>query len=187
VEHGEVYCSPCSMRQAVYDATTWTRFYNVYRFEPLHNFCLGTFRTLLLALSTTLKRDMRESVALLDSRRRNRKVKSVRTEIIRRCNSALAAMNSDSWCVGLNFGFTKRGSTETVSGLFKAKGIATMPEARELGAVAQVTPFVFALVDRLCGAAATAPFTRVAVLYQEMVALETSRFGQPGFTRAALI
>jgi hypothetical protein len=62
-----------------------------------------------------------------------------------------------------------------------------MLDARELAAVAQLTPFVFAPVNRLCGAAVKAPCTRVAVLYQDMVALATSRFGEPGFTATALI
>jgi hypothetical protein len=150
------------------------------------SFTLGTFRTLLLALSKMLKSDTLETAAFLDSRRRNRKLKSVRSEILRRCNGGLRVLNSDSPCVGLNFDFRKKESTETVSGLFTAKGIAPMLEARELGAVALVTPFVFALVDRLCGETATAPCTRVAVLYQDMVAFATSRFGQPGFTRSAL-
>jgi hypothetical protein len=97
--------------------------YNVYRFESLRNFYLGTFRTLLLALSSMLKSDRMETAAFLDSRRRYRKLKSARTEVLRRCNSALAAMDSDSPCVGLNFDFTKKGSTETVSGLFTAKGL----------------------------------------------------------------
>jgi hypothetical protein len=108
---------------------------NVYRFEPLHNFYLGTFRTLLLSLSTMPKSDTLETAAFLNSRCRNRKLKYVRTEILRMCNSALTAMNSGSPCVGLNFDFTQKGSTETVYGLFTAKGIASTLEARELGAV----------------------------------------------------
>jgi hypothetical protein len=171
----------------MYDANPGLDLYNVYRFESLHNFYLGTFRTLLLALSSILKSDRMETAAFLDSRRRYRTPKSARTEILRRCNSALAAIDSDSPCVGLNFDFTKKGSTDTVSGLFTAKGIAPMLDARELAAVAQMIPFVFALVGPLCGAAGTAPCTGVAVLYKDTVALATSRFGEPGFTDTALM
>jgi hypothetical protein len=61
-----------------------------------------------------------------------------------------------------------------------------MLEAKDLAGVDQVMPFVFALLDRLCGTTAAAPNTTVCVLHQDMIATATSRFSDPGFTIAEL-
>jgi hypothetical protein len=60
--------------------------------------------------------------------------------------------------------------------LFTATGIAAMLEAKDLAGVDQVKPFVFALLERLCGTTAAGPNMTVYVLYQDMVATATSRF-----------
>jgi hypothetical protein len=91
----------------------------------------------------------------------------------------LRRVNTDSPCVGLNFDFFKAGTNEFLSGLFTATGIAAMLEAKGLAGVGQVMPFVFALLDRLCGTTAAAPRMTVCVLYQDVVATATSRLSEP--------
>jgi hypothetical protein len=70
--------------------------------------------------------------------------------------------------------------------LFTATGISAMLEAKDLAGVDQVMPFVFVLLDRLCGTTAAAPNMTVCVLYQDMAATATSRLSEPGFTIAEL-
>jgi Plavaka transposase len=156
------------------------------RFETLHNFYLGLSRSLKVAVSEMLKEDSLLTTELLNAKGSARKLKSARVDILKKCSAFLRRVNTDSPCVGLNFDFSKAGTNEVLSGLFTATGIAARLEAKDLAGVDQVMPFVFVILDRLCGATAAAPNTTVCVLYQEMVATATSRFSEPGFTIAEL-
>jgi Plavaka transposase len=156
------------------------------RFETLHNFFLGLSRSLKVSASEMLKDSSLLTTKLLNAKGSARKLKSARVDILKKCNAFLRRVNTDSPCVGLNFDFSKAGTNEVLSGLFTATGIAAMLEAKDLAGVDQVMPFVFALLDRLCGTTAATPRTTVCVLYQDMVATATSRFSEPGFTIAEL-
>jgi hypothetical protein len=153
------------------------------RFETLHNFYLGLSRSLKVSVSEMLKDATLLTTELLNAKGSARKLKSARVDILKKCNAFKAGQYSP--CVGLNFDFSKAGTNEVLSGLLTATGIAAMLEAKDLAGVDQVMPFVFALLDRLCGTTAAAPNTTLCI-YQDMVATATSRFSEPGLTIAEL-
>jgi hypothetical protein len=157
------------------------------RFETLHNFFLGLSRSLKVSASEMLKDPSLLTTGLLNAKGSARKLKSARVDILKKCNAFFRRVNTDSPCAGLNFDFSKAGTNEFPSGLFTSNGIAAMHEAKDLAGVDQGMPFVFALLDRLCGTTAAAPRTAVCILYQDMVATATSRFSEPGFTIAELL
>ena len=75
--------------------------------------------------------------------------------------------------LGLDLDFGSADGRAGLNGVFEEDGIVGMLEARDFRNIDQVSPFIGAILDRLCGETMSAPCTTVFTLFVDMVQFVT--------------
>ena len=141
------------------------RYYtDIYTFDWLHNVFLGT--------SPLLKKNL---IFYLDSDRpisvnnRVRKLASIRTAVLRGCNSVLRYFQTHSVMPGTRIDFSKSYCSSSLNGLYPSTGLRGMLEGKDFKALDTVFPFIFAYVDTWLGQHSEAPLTSIHSRYTSLV------------------
>ena len=124
--------------------------YSTFTFEPLHNLHLGISKLLKTCMVQMLNSNSMFTNPN-DNRRGQKRYSSMKTAILRGCNSLLAAIQNQYPLSGVNVDFSKKEASTSLNGLFTADGLKGMLEAKEYRAIDYVFPFVAAFVDRALG------------------------------------
>ena len=139
-------------------------FYDIYTFEALHDLYLGT--------STSIKRNVffyLISDRIIPINNRMRKMSSLRSSILRGCNTILRFFQSHSFMPGTRIDFSKKDCSSQLNGIYTSTGLRGMLEGKDYKALDTVFPFVFAYVDIWLQQETEASLTSVHVNYTDLV------------------
>ena len=162
--------------------------YRIMRVDVMHTLPLGLQKEMLNLASKRLKSEHLHTTAFRTQTGKVKMFKTVRRTILSAANNHLRRIEEEAPSVGLHVDFARGKAVTATDGLFAENGIASMLEAKDLKNVAQVMPFLGAVMDRLCGAERNGfPVTYVFVRYVELEqAIMRRGTDEKGFTEDAL-
>lgn len=142
--------------------------YSILTYEPLHNLFLGLSRLLKFCLILYL------SSKLLSTKQSGRGKKprvfnSIKTAVLRGCNTVLAEFQKYYVPPGLRVDFSKHEGSSQLNGIFVQDGLRGMLEGKDYRTLDCFFPFIFAYVDSWLGYSEEAPLTKIHVLYTDLV------------------
>lgn len=148
--------------------------YRLMRVDVMHTFPLGIQKEILTLASKRLKSENLHTTALTNAAGKGKTFKAARKAILSAANSYLRLIEEEAPAVGLHVDFARGKSASATDGLFAENGVASMLEAKDMKNVAQVMPFVGALIDIMCGsdrngASVTAVFVRYVELERHIM------------------
>lgn len=144
--------------------------YRVMRVDMMHTFPLGIQKEILRLASLRLKSETL-STGQMTARKMARTFKAARNSILSAANGYLRRIEEEAPAIGLHVDFTRGKAATATDGLFAENGVASMLESKDFKNVAQVMPFVGALIDIMCGSDTNgATVTSVFVKYVDLEA-----------------
>ncbi|NJK52916.1 MAG: hypothetical protein HC936_08975 [Leptolyngbyaceae cyanobacterium SU_3_3] len=143
--------------------------YSIFRYEPMHCLSLGVGRTLKECIVHMLGDEQRVSSDMRCQNGTMKSFKSIKRTVLSTLNAFLERCSSEAPGYGLKVDFSKPGNSSRLTGLFNENGLHGMLEASDYDAVDNVSPFLGAIVDSLCGLNSTAEVTKAMTEYVDMV------------------
>lgn len=145
--------------------------YSIFGTEPMHVFHLGISKMLKQCACDMLKSEDRTTDRMKVTRAGSRCFKpfsTIRNTVIRQMNGFI----EDSWVYcdegPSGYGIRNAEGRKGMNGYFNEEGLAGMLEAKDLKNLDNVSPFLGALIDRICGLD-YAPVTTVFTLYVDIM------------------
>ena len=150
------------------DRTAIPDLYSIFTFEPLHNLFLGVSKLLkhcmfqyLSSQTLSTKPSGLQTVPRLFS--------SVKTAVLRGCNSILSEFQRYYIMPGMKVDLSKHEGSAQLNGIFLPTGLRGMVEGKDYRVLDIVFPFVFGYADIWLGSQDEAPLTRIHVFYTDLV------------------
>ena len=139
-------------------------FYDIYTFEPLHNFFLGISPKIKLCLLHYLGSSTRQ--ATVNNKRRT--YYSLRTPILRGLNTLLRFFQANSTLPGIRVDFSKNECTSQLNGIYTSTGLRGMLEGKDYKNLDSLFPFLYGYVDRWLGNAEDCHLTKLHTEYTDL-------------------
>lgn len=153
--------------------------YSLFTFEELHNLDLGISKLLKICFVLYLSSGELKDVTF-NGTVKKRSLSSLKTLLLRACNSYLSFINDTHSLPDLNVDFSRKDSSLQLNGLFLHSGVRGMLEGKDYRNVDKVFPFVMAFVDRVLGHTTSCPLTNIAVLYSEIRLVHLHQYAHAG-------
>ena len=142
--------------------------YSIFTFEPLHNLFLGVSKLLKVCMIQYMS-----SAELYTKNpgrgKRPRLFSSIRTSVLRGCNTVLAEFQKYYVMPGVKVDFSKHEGSSQLNGIFVQDGLRGMLEGKDYRTLDMFFPFIFGYVDSWLGYAEDAPLTKIHVMYTDLV------------------
>lgn len=142
--------------------------YSVFTFDPIYNFHSGMPILLKTCLVQYWSPDETPSHSWGPSGKFEW-LNSVRPPLLKAFNGVLAYVEKKYLVSGLHLDFAKKERTAQLNGMFTGEELQKMMERRNCYSADTVPPLVAAFIDRGFGVEERCDFTRVIVMYTEMV------------------
>ena len=123
--------------------------YRIMRGDLMHSMPLGILKTLVTLVTQRLRSDTLTTSVFLDSKRRPKTLRSMRSFLLGVANEVLANISREAPATDFRVNFSRHKAVTRLDGLFTDSGVASMLEARDMKNVQQVLPFCAAVLDKL--------------------------------------
>lgn len=142
--------------------------YSIFTFEPLHNLFLGVLKFVKTCMIQYVSSN--DLYTKHSGRgKRPRMFSSIRTSVLRGCNTALAEFQKYYVMPGVKVDFSKHEGSSQLNGIFVQDGLRGMLEGKDYRTLDMSFPFIFGYVGTWLGYYEDASLTRVHVMYTDLV------------------
>jgi hypothetical protein len=151
--------------------------YSIFTFELLHNLYLGCSVRLKELLLPYLSSPLLATIPT-QRRKKTRLFSSLRTAVLRGCNTILSVFQDEYITSATRVDFSKKEASSQLNGIYTSAGVRGMLEGKDHKNLDAFFPFVFSYVDVWLGYENKAPLTMVYTMYVDIVnKLTTDNFG----------
>ena len=151
--------------------------YRTHSIDPMHVFHIGISKLLKLLLCMLLKETTDTTEAVRTADNKPRLIRSLRTPILHQLNRLIEAVSTRTDGPRITIKSNNEKCPSGLTGIFKKDGICGMVEAVTFKKLDMISPFLGAIVDRVCGCEESAPITTVFTQYVDIM-MEVCGYGQ---------
>jgi len=143
--------------------------YRTNSIDPMHFLHIGISKLLKLLLCMFLKKTNESTESVRTADNKPRLIKSLRTPILHQLNRLVEAVSTRTDRPRITIKSNNEKCLSGLTGIFKKDGIDGMVEAVTSKKLDMISPFLGAIVDRVCGCEESAPFTKLITQYVDIM------------------
>ena len=151
--------------------------YRTHSIDPLHCLHIGISKLLKVVLCELLKETDDSTHAVRTVEGKPKLIKTLRTPILHQLNSLIEAVSTRTDGPRISIKSNNEKCPSGLNGIFKKDGICGMVEAVTFKKLDMISPFLGAIVDRVCGCEESAPITTVFTQYVDIM-MEVCGYGK---------